>query len=95
MAFKKHIPMLIEEKQTREKSELFSFSDRKEKLKKYFEKLIFTQLIAHLKNLVSIRLKVKLNLNLSINLFLETSNLTIQLVQQHGQNNLTNLPYTF
>ena len=39
MAFKKHIPMLIEEKQTREKSELFSFSDRKEKLKKYFENI--------------------------------------------------------
>ena len=39
MAFKKHIPMLIEEKQTREKSELFSFSGRKEKLKKYFENI--------------------------------------------------------
>lgn len=39
MAFKKHIPMLIEEKPTREKSELFSFSDRKEKLKKYFENI--------------------------------------------------------
>ena len=37
--------------------------------------------------------KVKLNLNLGI-IFLET-NVTNRLMQQHGQNNLTNLPYTF
>ena len=36
---------------------------------------------------------VKLNLNLDI-IFLET-NVTNRLMQQHGQNNLTNFPYNF